>query len=280
MKKILSFDIGGTNTRLALVNEKLIIEKELIKPTIINSKEAFMENIFSMISEFDLKDVVGVGAGVPGVVNRETGYIYDLPNVHIKDIDFGKEITKKFNIPVFLRNDAEVACLAEAYSGAGKDYSRVFFITISTGLGGAMCVDNKFQDYITEVGHTLFKYKGSIEEYSLVSGSLLPRLGEFNNYKVTTPMDFFNEVRNKKPDALAMFEEWFDILNKYVKLMIDSYYPDIIVFTGGIMSQKDLFFDRLKKENEPTLIKECKYSTKAGLIGSATFAFLELGIIK
>ena len=279
MKKVLSFDIGGTNTRLALINEKFEVEKELINPTPTNDKEKFMENVLSMIKQFDLKDVVAVGAGVPGVVDRETKVILDLPNVGIKDIDFGDKIKEKFNLPVFLRNDAEVACLGEAYLGAGKDYSRVFFITISTGLGGAMCVDCEFQDYITEIGHTLFLYKNRLEEYSIISGILVKHLAELNGVKIENARDLFARYEAGEEGAKKVYEEWIEIFNKFIHLVSDSYSPDIIVMTGGLMKQKQVFFNTLVELNPNVLIKECEYSEKAGLMGSACFAFKEMKII-
>ena len=69
------------------------------------------------------------------------------------------------------------------------------------------------------------------------------------------------------------------ILEKFIRLVIDSYSPDIIVFTGGFMNQKHLFFDKIIEMNPDVLIKECKYGTKAGLMGSATFALKEMKII-
>lgn len=279
MKKVLAFDIGGTNMRLALINEKLEIEQIQIKPTVRDNADAFMQNVLEMIGEFNLKDVVAIGAGVPGVVDREKGIILDLPNVHIKNIDFGPMITEKYHIPVFLRNDAEVACLGEAYSGAGKDYSRVFFITISTGLGGAMCVDNEFQDYITEIGHTLFKYKDEPHEFSLVSGSYIKKLAALNGMEIEKAADLFDKYEAGDKKATEVFKEWEMILQKFIRLVVDSYLPDIIVITGGFMNQKHLFFDDLVKLNPDVLIKECKYGTKAGLMGSATFALKEMEII-
>ena len=279
MKKVLAFDIGGTNMRLALVNEKLEIERIEIRPTVRGDKDAFMNNVVDMISSFDLKDVIAIGAGVPGVVDRDKRVIINLPNVHIENIEFGKIINEKFGFPVFLRNDAEVACLGEAYSGAGKDYSRVFFITISTGLGGAMTVDNGFQDYITEIGHTLFSYKGEPHEFSLVSGSYIQKLAALNNFKIEKAAELFDLYEAGDKKAKEVFLEWENILEKFIRLVVDSYLPDIIVFTGGFMNQKHLFFDDIIKMNPDVLIKECKYKTQAGLVGAATFALKEMKII-
>ena len=272
MKKFLAFDIGGTNTRLALVNENLEIEKELIANTPLDDKDAFMNNCFQMIDKFDLKNVVAVGAGVPGVVDREKGVILDLPNVYIKNIDFCDQITKKYGFPVYLRNDAEVACLGEAYFGAGKDYDRVFFITISTGLGGALCVDKKCQDYVTEIGHTLFLYKNTVQEYSIIAGRRIEVFANLNGSDLDNPKAIFEEMRKGTEVGKVLQKEWVNIFDKFLKLVKDSYCPDVICMTGGIFSEKDLFFNELLERNSDLNIVECEFETHAGIIGAATYA--------
>ena len=185
-----------------------------------------------------------------------------------------KVLTKRFNLPVYLRNDAEVACLGEAYLGAGKDYERVFFITVSTGLGGALCVDQKNQDYVTEVGHTKFIYKNTLQEYGLVSGVNIIKLIKMNDIKgIESARDMFHGIRENNPEALRLYDEWFMILNKFVRLMIDSYQPDIICMTGGLMKAKDVFFEKLQKENEDANIVECHFSESAGIMGASVYAF-------
>lgn len=273
MKKVLALDIGGTNTRLALINEKYEIEKCLIKPTPYGDKEKFVENIISLIDEFPMEDVVAFGAGVPGVVDVEKSHIIILPNVGIADIELGKILKEKYNLPLFIRNDAQVACLAEASLGKGVGFNRVFFVTISTGLGGSLCVDKQIQDYLTEVGHTLFPYRNGYQEFEVAAGANIAKLAEINGFTIKCAKEMFAGVENKDENCMKLFEEWFDIIKRYFRLMQDSYLPDIFVVTGGFMKSKHLFFDRLKKELPDLNICECHFSEQAGLIGSAVYAF-------
>ena len=275
MKKVLAFDCGATNTRLALINEKFKIEKVLINPTPVNSKESWVQNLISLIEQFPIEDVVAISLGVPGVCDRENGVITDLPNVHITDIHIREILEEKYNIPVYLRNDAEVACLGEAYLGAGKGKSRVFFITISSGLGGALCVESINQDYVTEIGHTAYMYKGKLTEYEkLVSGVNIHNLTELNNHpEITSGRQLFDGVRNKDKACLEIFAEWKNILNDFIGLVCRTYFPDIICVTGGMTKAKDLYFPELKRKNRPTKIVECKFSEDAGLIGSGVYGF-------
>lgn len=273
MKKVLAFDIGGTNTRLALVNENFEIEKCSIRPTLCGSKEKFLETIFSLMDEFPLEDVVAVGAGVPGVVDIETSKIIILPNVGIGDIELGKIFKEKYNLDLYLRNDAQMACLAEAVLGKGKDYDRVFFVTISTGLGGSLCVDGVIQDYLSEVGHTLFKYKDGYQEFEVAGGTNIHKLAELNNSKIKTAKEMFDLASKGDKEGVRLFNEWKYIIKSYFKLMNDSYLPDIFTVTGGLMKSKELFFDEIKESLPDTIVEECYFSDKAGLMGSAVYAF-------
>lgn len=278
MKKTLGLDIGGTNTRLAIINEKNEIERVLIKPTLTGDKDQFMKNILQGIEEFDLSNILSIGAGVPGVVNREDGSIIDLPNVHVKDIPFSKIIEERFHKKVFLRNDAEVACLGEAVSPLGKKYKRVLFITISTGLGVSLCVNQVIQDYVTEVGHTLFKYKDTCEEYSILTGAMFPVFTKLNGLGEVSAKEFFTKVHEKDGKYLAVFEEWKKIFNQFLDLMINSYNPDLMVFTGGLMNNKDLFFDDFKAAHPDVQMEECYFKTNAGLVGAGRFALQQIKI--
>jgi glucokinase len=273
MKKVLAFDIGGTNTRLALVNEKFEVEKRMDFSTVVGDPDGFMENCIKLIEQFPLEDVVAIGAGVPGLVNRETGEILDLPHVKIKNVHFGKILSERFKLPVYLRNDAEVACLGEAYLGVGKDYERVFFITISTGLGGALCVDQENQDYVTEIGHTKFMYKNTLQEYGMISGINIKKLIEINKIQgINSAKEMFDGVRKNDPEAVRLYDEWFSVLNKFVRLIIDSYNPDVICMTGGLLKDKDVFFEKLQKENPDANITLCHFSEGAGVMGASIYA--------
>lgn len=274
MKKVLAFDIGGTNSRLALINEHFEIEQIEILPTIRNSVKDFLNNIDTLIAKFDLSDIIAFGVGVPGVVNHETGYIYDLPNVHIKDIPFGEYMFKKYGKKSFIRNDAEVACLAEACHGNGKGLEKVFFITISTGLGGALVIDEVNQDYVTEIGHTAFKYKNKISEYEyLASGTGIVNLAKINGLTIKNAHEFFDLVTKNEPLALNVYNEWINILTSFISMVQNSYEPDVICVTGGVMKAKDIFFNDLLAKNSNSNIVECHFKEEAGLIGAATYAF-------
>ncbi|HBF68912.1 MAG TPA: hypothetical protein DDW20_06375 [Firmicutes bacterium] len=280
MEKVLAFDIGGTNIRIAKINKDLKIEKIEKVSTPRNDVNAFFDAIDNLLKHFDLSDVSAIGAGVPGVVDRENGVIIDLPNVGIKNIEFRKHFLEKYNLQTFIRNDAEVACLAESYAGKGKDYERVFFITISTGLGGAMCINNVNQDYITEIGHTAYKYKDIISEYEYLScGTGLVHLASLNGLNIKCAKEFFELLDKKDEKALLVKNEWLKILTDFLNLIENSYMPEIYCVTGGVMKSKKYFFEDLKEKNKDKNIVECYFEEDAGIIGAAIYAFKMLKIV-
>ncbi len=280
MKKVLAFDIGGTNSRVALINENFEVEDVKTIPTVRDSNGDFLKSLDDLASQFDLTDVVAFGCGLPGVINRENGFIYDLPNVHVKSIPFGEFMKNKYKVPVFVRNDAEVACLAEAVLGAGKEYQNVFFITISTGLGGALVIDEENQDYITEIGHTAYKYKDKVYEYEyLASGTGIVNLANINGLKISNAKELFNLVSKQDIKAIEVYNEWMNIINDFIVMIQDSYEPDIICVTGGVMKAKQFFFASLLADNPQSNIVECYFKEEAGLMGAAAYAFKKMKII-
>lgn len=274
MRKTLAIDIGGTNTRLAVVNESFEIEQVVIKPTICDDKKAFMQNIVDGIKELNLDGVESIGAGVPGVVNRESGIILDLPNVRVQNIEFAKILKKETGLDTYLRNDAEVACLAEAYAPKHSKYSRIFFVTISTGLGGALCIDKFIQDYVTEVGHTVANFGDYFEEFSILAGSRFPVFAAHIGQPDLTPKIMFEKTRQKNKKYQQFTDKWLEIVNKFVRLMIDSYQPELVVFTGGFMNDKDVFFSKIKHAHKDVKIKDTYFGTNSGLIGAGLYALI------
>ena len=280
MRKVLSFDIGATNSRLALINENFEIEKVVKVPTVKNDKDKFLDNLDKLIANFILDEVEAFGVGVPGVYKEEDAYIKELPNAYIEDLPLGEYIFKKYNKKVYMRNDAEMACLAEATIGKGKDYSRVFFITISSGLGGAMTIDKEIQNYIHEIGHTAYKYHDVWSEYEhLASGNYIPDLAKLNNLEIKDSKEFFTLLRKNNPLARKIYKDWLNILSDFIEMIVVSYHPDIITVTGGVMKEKDIFFDELIARHKDIKIVECGTKEDAGLLGGAIYAFKKLNNI-
>ncbi|MBQ7244560.1 MAG: ROK family protein [Bacilli bacterium] len=275
MKKIIALDIGGTNTRVALINEDYKIESILINPTVVGNLDLFLESVKKTILEGvkDFTDVIAIAAGVPGRV-RHDGFIYALPNIHITSIPLSDYLQKEFNLPVFVRNDAEIAALAEANVGPYKDYHSLYFVTISTGVGGALCIDGRLFNSSYEIGHTMTAYHNEIHEFEhMASGTGIRRLCDMNGLNIANAREFFELVKNDHPLAKRVYKDWIKMLSEWIEMVQDNFSPEVFTLTGGVMKSKDLFFEDLRRACPNSNIQECACGQEAGLVGAAVFGF-------
>ncbi len=277
-KIIISADIGGTNSRFALIDENYRILKSITRPTILYKKDEFIISIINAIRDIggSFENIIGLSLGIPGPI-KDGGYVIDLPNIHIQDIPLGDILRKEFSLPVFIRNDAEMACFAEAILGSGKNYNRVFFITISTGLGGALVTNKTFDETPIEIGHTPYIYKGEVKFYEyFASGTGLTNLAKMYGFEVASSQQFFNLVTNKNPRALVAYNEWLNILGDFLNFIKEKHQPEIIAITGGVFKSKHIFWKDLLLRHPDLNLQECFFDQNAGLIGSASYGFTML----
>ncbi|MCQ2772971.1 MAG: ROK family protein [Bacilli bacterium] len=277
MRKIISLDIGGTNTRVSLINEKYEVEKTLISDTVVGNTDKFLANVVKTvreaISEDDMKDVIAISAGVPGRV-RENGFIDILPNIHISNIPFSEYMSKAFGLPAYALNDAQAAALAEANVGPWAKNRSVYFVTISTGVGGALCVDGILKNSSNEAGHTMVPYKGEVHEFEhMCSGTGLIRLCDMNDLYVANAKEFFEMVQNENYQAVAVYKDWIKMLSRWFSMMQELYQPDVFAVTGGVMKSAHLFFDELKATTPACKIEAAGCGQMAGLLGAAVYGF-------
>ena len=143
MKKI-AIDLGGTNIRCAVLNEQYEIEcLEKERTVHTGSLEDNIKQIVKLIQNCScIKDEkTTIGIGVPGVVNEEgiLKYISNIPE--LEGINLTCVLKQKIKVPVTVVNDANAAAIAEAKIGAGRNFKSVYYITVSTGIGGGFVLN-------------------------------------------------------------------------------------------------------------------------------------------
>lgn len=273
MKKVISLDIGGTNLRCALINEKFEIEKVIIHPTKKGTSEDFLIQVEDIINEIGVTpEVVAISMGVPGRV-RWDGYIFELPNVGIKNIPLSEYLNSKFHLTTYIKNDAEMAGLAEGVIGAGKDYNSTLFITISTGFGFALVRNKKLMVPSDEMGHTLINFNGDLYELErLCSGKYIVELCKLNGLFIKDAQEFFKLKEEKNELALKVYDQWLNYLTDIFQFAKKYFEVDIMVFTGGMMKSSQYFFNDLKERNHNIIMTQAMFDQNAGLIGSCYYA--------
>ncbi|MFA6620202.1 MAG: ROK family protein [Bacilli bacterium] len=275
MKKIIALDIGGTNTRVALINEKYEIESVKVSPTVVGNTNLFLDSVSKTIKEaipsFD--GVAALAMGVPGRV-RYDGFIYALPNIHIENVPLASYLTKEFRLPSYVINDAEVAALAEANVGPYKKAKSLYFVTISTGVGGALTIDGELRNSSYEAGHTMTPYHGEVHEFEhMASGVGLHRLCDMNGLQISEAREFFALVKNKNPLALSVYKDWIKMVADWLEMIYDAFTPEVFTLTGGVMKSSEIFLADLRRAAPHCHLELCGCGQEAGLIGAAVLGF-------
>ena len=155
----LGIDIGGTNSAYGLVdNIGNIAYEKSIPTTIFDQPEDLVLAIFNDLHKRDLIDsIIGISIGAPNG-NHFTGNIEYAPNLKWKGIiPLAKLFQEKFNKPSQLTNDANAAAFGEKLFGNAKDLANFVTITLGTGLGSGIIIDNEIvygeEGFAGEFGH-------------------------------------------------------------------------------------------------------------------------------
>lgn len=167
---ILAIDIGGTNTKLALIDQKGVIGQVFSLPT---SGErgaiSFLREIVNKAKELlkikEKDSIAGIGIGVAGFVDLDHQMMIFNPNiVWLEGVNLSSFFTAELGLPVYLEIDSNAAALSEAVHGNGKNSRRLLVLTIGTGLGGGMTVDGKIlriaNECLGDVGHVIVEPGG------------------------------------------------------------------------------------------------------------------------
>ena len=272
--KVLSFDVGGTNLRGALIDDNYdVINIKKIRTPHTGNKD-LIDAIISLINELKEghDDVVDIVFGVPGRVCKHSFFIDELPNVGVKNLDIKKEINHIFpELRVYIYNDAEMAALYEASEGSGRRFNRVYYITVSTGLGGCMIVNKEWIPTSYEIGHTLFEYKNKLEEFEhIASGTGLVKLSKLNGLNVVSSKAYFEGLKLQLPDYVNVFEEWIRLFTRFFDMVYNLFEPEVVVIGGGVAFQSSLFLEAMKLRNKKMQLVISSKIDDAGLLGCVT----------
>ena len=155
----IGIDVGGTFLKAARVGGGGELLAHLEEPV----QKASADDLLSQMQEAvrgleDGSTAHAVGVGLPGIVDSTSGKLYNAPNVPVLNgLDIGRELGQRTGRPCFAENDANAAALAEAWMGAGRGAERMLFVTLGTGVGGALVFEGRIwggrSGYAGEIGH-------------------------------------------------------------------------------------------------------------------------------
>jgi len=153
------YDIGGTNIRGALVNDKPEIVRSKSIKTIRSDPQKFLEQILEVSSFLrdSKEEVTTVSIGVPGPV--VDGVMQSSPPLHLDNpLDISSQLSKKIKEPIYVDNDLNAAASAELHMGIGKEVKNFYVLAIGTGIGVGIVIDRKLlSGACGEFGHDVLE---------------------------------------------------------------------------------------------------------------------------
>lgn len=294
MKYSVAIDIGGTNTRVALAGEELNIIERKQFATDSENPDVTLGKIAEVIKSFDC-DIVGAGMSCPGPLDLINGKILTPPNLKGQwhNLKVAEELSKLINKPVYLENDANLAGLAEAVVGEGKDYNYVQFFTVSTGLGAGFVINKEIyhgaHGFGNEVANCVMMKDGP-SHGSIIPGGIeaISSGTAITSRAVKAGLDVKHagEVNDLAKAGNEVARQIMDDAKEYLANFIGVVYgyadPEIVILGGSVALKIDGFVEEveaLAKERVYEIMKpyvKVRKSTlneDSGLIGAAYLAF-------
>lgn len=313
MEYAIGIDLGGTSIKYALVDKagnsffegKLPsfasvsaaeVIGQLVKAATILKEEAARQNW----------EICGVGVGTPGIVDVTNSIVLGGAEniVGWENIDLATILEEKLNLPIVIGNDANLMGLGETKFGAGRGCTHVVFLTVGTGIGGAVIIDGRlFNGYAnrgTELGHVPLIATGErcacggvgcLEHYASTA-ALVRRFAALAQERGLT---FDEEINGELivrlyheafPLAIDCLNEHFYYLGRGIAGFINIFSPERIVIGGGVAESGAFYLEKIREVVKENVIMDCALNTeivaaelgnRAGLIGAASL-FLDDGI--
>ena len=280
MGKRIGIDVGGTNVKIALVDEKGKIIYSNSVPTYAKMGfEYTVNNIKQSIRDLmketrtDEKSIEGIGFDCPGQIDYKNGIVKLAPNIPgWVDVPIAKMIEDEFHIKTRIDNDVRCAALGELKFGAGKGCENFVCITVGTGIGSGLVINGKLvrgaSNAAGEIGHIKLKAKdgaicgcgdtGCLEAYAsgpcivamaqdYIKGGKSAKFAEMASDGEITPYIVAKAAEAGDPVAKRIFE----IMGEYIGLgltsVINLLNPEKVIVGGGVAECGDLLLEPIRK---------------------------------
>lgn len=246
MKKVLTFDLGGTTVKYALIGQDLQLCEAGSMLTNTEDYSALRRGIFSVVDRLG-RYAEGISLSLPGAVDVRTGMIYNSGAIGcLVAQPLCRELEEYSHLPTVLENDACCAALAEFYAGAAKERKNVVMIVLGTGIGGAVITNGRLlrtdNHFSGEFGYLILDYEKMLT-WEELNGSVVSTIREVK--KNGTP---YTEMAGKEIFDLYKEDAWItEKVQHFYKMLACACYsvhtafdPECIIIGGGISQRKDL----------------------------------------
>ena len=236
---IIGIDLGGTNIRGGCVEENVLKSVLSRKLTAHHAAEEVLQQVFQLTDALIMPSVTALGIGVPGLVDQQTGTVFDVVNIPSwKKIPLQQIMEDRYKIPVVINNDANCFALGEYYFGKGQGANSLVGLTIGTGLGSGLVLNKRLYTGrhcgAGEFGMIPYKEQ-SLEYYA--SGQF------FKNVYGTVGEEVYQKAIIGDTRSLEMYAQLGTHLGNAIKTILYALDVELIIL-GGSVSKAFSFFEK------------------------------------
>ena len=309
--KIATVDLGGTSIKSALISKDGKILKKIEMPTEAktDSKEIVISNILTSLDKIFEDDIIGIGVGSPGCVNTHTGEVNWIENIPcLNGVSITDEIKTKFNLPIFIDNDATNATRGQYMFGAGIGAKNLLGVTLGTGVGGGLILNDRVHhgviDYAGEIGHMTYipdgmpctcGKRGCVEAYASAPAIKRSAKSILKRGIKTALLDIpLEKLEAKSVYDLAkegdevckdLVQEAGKALGVVIGSAINLLNLDRVVIGGGVAAAGNILFNEINiyasRHALPLAFEHCTIvhgdlGNDAGILGTAAMVLMEM----
>jgi glucokinase len=294
-QRVIGVDLGGTKIATGSVDADGGLHQRHEVPTPVESQDALLDGIVAAVEPLAGEDVGAVGIGVPSVIDPGTGKALGSVNIPLRDLALGDVLRERLGVPVVVGNDANVAALAEWKLGAGRDADDLVMLTLGTGVGGGVVIDDALFRGIAELGHVVVVAdgppcqgnctgRGHLE--AVASGNAADRAAEKLWGEGANAELLVGRAHEGDAAAVEALAGIGRLLGAGIGSFVNIFGPDVVVVGGGFGSAAfeflvDSALEIARRETVvpdlPVRIVLAELGSDAGVIGAGLLALEALG---
>ncbi len=305
-------DLGGTNIAVGVVSDELkIIGRGKVKTKCPRPAEEIFDDIAVAVdmaikdAGISMNEVLSIGVGTPGSVNKENGYIEFANNLDFNNVPAKEMLEARLGKTVYLDNDANCAALGEALAGVGKGVDSFVAVTLGTGVGSGIIINGKIVSGVNgaagEMGHMVIMMdgeqcncgrKGCWEQYASAT-ALIKQTKEAmlkdknsvmwqlvnNDIESVNGLTAFDAMRKNDKTGKEVVDKYIYYVSTGIVNIINALQPDIICVGGGVSHEGDTILEPIRAfakderysiyAKKQTQIVAAQLGNDAGIFGAA-----------
>ena len=308
-RQVIAVDLGGTKLAAGVVDRDGTVVRRAVEPTDLTGEDAVLAQLERVIGRLVDGGFDALGVGIPSTIDQRSGRAVTSVNIPLAGVDLRDRLQDSFGVPALLENDGNAAAVAEHRLGAGRGARNVVMLTLGTGVGGGLILDDRLYrgsvGAAGELGHITLDLngppcqgvcpgRGHLE--AMASGQAADRLadraaaerpdGDLGRAAAAgrdvNPRLLVELAAAGPGDARDVLEHVGFHLGVGISDLVNVFNPEVVVVGGGLGEAGELLLAPARKvvaertllpSRDVVRIVEAELGPDAGLVGAALVAF-------